>query len=226
MNTKARVIGAFYLLTILAAAFSEGFVTDRIVVWGSAATTASNMLAHATLVRAGYAVYLIEMIAQIVTAVLFYELLTPVNKSLARLSAVLEISGCGIKTMSRLFFLISLLVLSERAYASVFNTEQLQSISLLMLRINDQGAAIALVFFGFATILQGYLIMKSTFLPRWLGVWAMIAGLGWLTWLSPPLGLRLFPYVAPVAPLGALVMIGWLLVAGVNEQRWREQAAA
>jgi uncharacterized protein DUF4386 len=170
MNSKARVIGAFFLLTILAAAFSEGFVTDRMVVWGSAATTASNMLAHTTLVRAGYAVYLIEMIAQIVTAVLFYE--------------------------------------------------------LLMLRINDQGAAIALVFFGFATILQGYLIMKSTFLPRWLGAWAMIAGLGWLTWLSPPLGLRLFPYVAPVALLGALVMIGWLLVAGVDEQRWREQAAA
>ena len=225
MKTKARIIGALYLFTILAGVFAEGFVTDRLVVWGSAATTAANILAHESLFRTGFAAYLIEMVAQIVMVTLFYELLAPVNKSLARASAVLEIAGCVIKTMSRLFFLVSLLILSGKAYSNAFNTDQLQSLALLVLKINDQGAAIALVFFGFATILQGYLIMQSTFLPRWIGVWGMIAGFGWLTFLSPPLGLRLFPFVAPVGLLGALVLIGWLLVVGVNEQRWRERAA-
>jgi hypothetical protein len=210
---------------MVAGALAEGFISDRLVIPGDAVRTAANILAHGSLFRAGFAIYLIEMAVQVVTVILFYELLAPVSKTLARMSAALELTGCVIKTMSRLFYFAPLLVLGGTEYLSVFNQDQLQSLALLLLRINSYGAAIALVFFGFAGLLQGYLILKSTFLPRWLGVWAMIAALGWLSFLSPPLGMRLFPYVAAVGLLGALVLIGWLLVAGVDEERWRTQAA-
>ena len=92
--------------------------------------------------------------------------------------------------------------------------------------MNHRGAAIALVFFGFYALLTGYLIIRSTFLPRILGVVSVIAGLGWLSFLYPPLGYRLFPYIAALGLLGALLLILWLLLVGVNEQRWKEQASA
>lgn len=109
---------------------------------------------------------------------------------------------------------------------SVFSPEQLQALALLFLKVNDRGAAIALAFFGLYALLTGYLIVRSTFLPRILGVWSALAGLGWLTFLYPPLGYRLFLYLAPFGLLGAAALILWLLVFGVNQQRWKEQASA
>ena len=95
---------------------------------------------------------------------------------------------------------------------SVFSAEQLQALALLFLKVNDRGAGIALVFFGFYAILTGYLIIKSTFLPRMLGVLSVFGGFGWLTFLYPPLGGRLFPFIAIFAILGAAALIFWLLV--------------
>jgi Domain of unknown function (DUF4386) len=109
---------------------------------------------------------------------------------------------------------------------SVFSAEQLQALALLFLKVNDRGAGMALVFFGFYALLTGYLIIKSTFLPRILGVVSVLGGLGWLSFLYQPLAHRLFPYVVALALLGSLAEILWLLVFGVNEQRWKEQASA
>lgn len=106
----------------------------------------------------------------------------------------------------------------------VFNLEQLQALALLFLTVNDHGAGVALAFFGFYALLTGYLIFRSTFLLRILGVWSAGAGLGWLTFLSPTLGYRLFSYLAAFGFLGAVALILWLLVLGVNEQRWKEHA--
>jgi len=119
-----------------------------------------------------------------------------------------------------------LFVLGGAHYLAVFSPEQLQALALLFLKVNDHGAAIALVFFGFYALLTGYLILRSTFLPRFLGVLSVLGGLGWLTFLNQPLGYRLFPYIAVLGILGAVALILWLLVFGVNEQRWKEQASA
>jgi hypothetical protein len=223
---KARITGLFYLLTIVTGIFAQGFVSGRLVVFGDAAATATNIQAHKRLFESGFTVYLIEMACQIAFTALFYDLLKPASRSVSLVAAFLGLAGCVIKTFSRLFFIAPLLVMGGERYLTVFSPEQLQALALLFLKVNDRGAGIALAFFGFYALLTGYLIIKSTFLPRFLGVWSMVAGVGWLTFLYPPLGYTLFSYIAPLGLLGALALIFWLLVFGVNEQRWKEKACA
>ncbi|MGA8764914.1 MAG: DUF4386 domain-containing protein [Candidatus Sulfotelmatobacter sp.] len=223
---KARITGAFYLLTILTGIFAQGFVSGRLVVDGDAAATAANILAHKSLFQLGFAVYLVEMACQIAMTALFYDLLKPAGRSVSLLAAFLGLAGCVIKTFSRVFFVAPLFVLGGAHYLSAFSAEQLQALALLFLKVNDRGAAIALVFFGFYALLTGYLIIRSTFLPRFLGVVSVLGGLGWLSFLYLPLGYLLFPYIAALGLLGAASLLLWLLVFGVNEQRWQEQASA
>ena len=221
---KARITGALYLVTILTGVFAQGFVSGTLVVDGDAATTATNILAHKGLFHLGFAVFLIEMACQVAITALFYDLLKPAGRSVSLVAAFLGLAGSTIKTFSRVFFIVPLFVLGGAHYLSVFSVEQLQALALLFLKVNDRGAGMALVFFGFYALLTGYLIIRSTFLPRILGVLSVVGGFGWLSFLYLPLGHLAFPYVAVFALLGAGALIVWLLVFGVNEQRWTEQA--
>lgn len=223
---KARITGVIYLLTILTGIFAQGFVSDRLVVWGDAAATAANVLTHRRLFELSFTVYMIEMACNIAITALFYDLLEPVNRSVARVAAFLGLAGCTIKTFGRVFYLAPLSILGDTHPLGAFNLDQLQALALLFLKVNDRAAAMALAFFGFYAFLTGYLIFRSTFLPRILGVVSMLAGLGWMTFVFPPLGYRLFRILAAFGLLGALALILWLLVFGVNEPRWKEQAGA
>lgn len=225
-RSKARLAGMFYLVTIAGGIYAQGFVAERLFVSGDGPATAANILNHPYQFRAGFAAYLIEMTAQIAMTAAMYELLKPVSKGTALLSAVFSYVGCTVKIVSRLFYYAPILVLGGSRYLNVFSREQLDAIALLLIRINDQGAGIALFFFGVSTLLTGYLILRSTFWPRFLGVLAVVGGAGWLTFLWPPLGLRLFPFIAVVGLAGSLATIGWLLIVGVDEERWTAQARA
>jgi hypothetical protein len=105
--------------------------------------------------------------------------------------------------------------------AAFFN---LVGLTFEALRLQPKGVNIALVFVGFYCILIGYLIFRSTFLPRILGVLMAFAGLGWLTFLSTPLANYLSPYNLALGLLGEGSVFLWLLVKGVNVLRWKEQA--
>ena len=225
----ARTIGALFLLTILAGIFAQGFVSERLIDFGDAAKTANNILSHRGLFQVGFSIYLIEMTSQVATAALWYVLLRPVSKPIALAAAFIELAGCTVKVFARALYIAPLWVLLPTAGGASpvlrgFTSEQVQSIALVLLKVNDYGAATALALFGFSTLLNGFLIFRSTFLPRWLGALGMLCGLGWLTFLYPPLGYRVFMVAALIGLLSAALMIFWLLVFGVKENGWHERA--
>jgi hypothetical protein len=225
-KTKARLVGFFFLLTTVLGIIAEGFISNGLVVAGDAAATAKNILTNESLFRAGFAIYIVEMVCQVVMTVLFYDLLKPVSRTLARVSLFLNISGIIVKTFSRLFYIVPLLILGDAPYLNVFTAEQSQAMAMLSLRVNSEGPVIGLAFFGFAGLLESYLILKSNFLPRFLGVIGIVASVGWVLFLYPPLAYGLFPFIAGIGLVGALLQIFWLLWFGVNEERWLEQAKA
>src|SRR5678816_1480293 len=139
----ARTAGLFYLLTIVAAITAQGLIAERIVSPTDAAITARNITTHADLFRFGYTMYMIEMVAQTAMTMLFYELLKPVSRTGSLLAAVIGVVGCGIKALSRVFYVAPALVLDGSHYLSTFSAEQLHSIALLFYNVNEMGAAIA-----------------------------------------------------------------------------------
>ncbi len=222
----ARLAGVFFLLTILGGIIAQGFISERLINFGDAAATANNILANKGMFQIGFTIYLIEMACQLITGVLFYRLLRPVNRTLALLMLSFEVTGIVIKTFARVFYITPLWVLDGTGALDGLDAGQLQSISLVLLKANDFGAATALAFFGFSTLLMGFLIFRSTYLPRWLGVIGMIAGAGWLTFIYPPLGYRVFMFAALIGLVGAAAKIFWLLVFGVDEKKFRGIEAA
>src|SRR5206468_1719742 len=152
-----------------------------------------------------------------------YELFKPVNRSLSLLAAFFSLVGCTIGALSYLFHLAPFVLLKGAPpYLSVFNVKQLQALALMFLKLRARGSNISMVFFGFHVLLIGYLIFRSTFLPRIVGALMAFAGLGWLTFLWPPLANYLDPYILVPGLLGSGSLTLWLLVKGVNEKRWYE----
>ncbi len=221
----ARAGGSLYLLVIVAGIIAQMFISGRIVVAGDAAATAANIQTHKNLFQLGFTIYIIEMSAQIAQTVIFYLLLRPVSRSISLVALFFGVAGCVIKMLSRLFYLAPLLVLGDVNYLGVFSDVQLQALALLLLNMNNQAAGMALPFFGFSTLLNGFLIFKSAFLPRFLGVLSVIGGLGWLTFLYPPLGYQLLPYIMVIGLIGSISYILWLLIKGINAEQWKRLTA-
>jgi len=225
LRLKARIAGVFYLLTFLTGGISS-FVGGMLEVSGDPAATATNILAHQPLFRLGFAADLSVVACYIAVTALFYDLFRPVNRSLSLLAAFFSLVGCAIQASICLFHLAPFVVLGGAPYLSIFKVEQLQALAYMFFELYAQAFNICFVFFGFYCLLIGYLIFRSTFLPRILGVLMAIGGLGWLTFLSPPLANSLWPYIAAPGILGEGSLTLWLLVMGVNVGRWMQQASA
>lgn len=221
---SARLAGVLFLLTMLFGGFAKGFIAESILIPGDPTGTATIIMTKESLFRLGFALYIVEMACQIAMMILFYDILKPINRSISKTATAFGLTGCGIKIISRLFFIAPLAILSGNRYLTVFSTEQLQALALLSFNIEYLAESIAVIFFGLNTVLYGYLFIGSTFLPKILGALSVISGLGWLTYLYEPLGARLAPFIVGVALIGALATALWLIIFGVDERKWKEQA--
>jgi hypothetical protein len=226
----ARIAGGLYLIVIVGGIFAEIFVRGRLVVHGDAAATAQNIQAHELLYRLGFVVEVFYCACNIPLAVIFYKLFKVVNKNVALMMLLFDLVSNTIESISILAHFAPLVLFGGGHYLSAFTTEQLQAAAYLSLQLFEYGFAICLVFFGFDCFTMAYLIVHSKFFPRLIGVLLAIEGLGYLVnsfslFLAPALQARIFPYFAATA-IAEVALCLWLLVMGVNVQRWNEQAEA
>jgi uncharacterized membrane protein len=227
---RARISGVFYLINIVGCIFAEAFVRGRLVTNGDAASTAHNILAHEQLFRLGFASDLIAVSSYIAVTGLFYNLFKPVNRNLSFAAAFFGLAGCITQGINLLNHFLPLILLGGDRALSGFTTNQLQALAYTSLRLLSTGYNMAMVFFGCYCLSIGYLIFRSTFLPRTLGPLLVIAGLcyqinSFANFLSPAFAANLFPYILMPGAAEILLCL-WLLVVGVNVQRWKEQASA
>lgn len=220
----ARLAGVFYLLEASTAVLGQMFVLGRLVVHGDAAGTAANILGHETLFRLGFASSLVAVVFHVAWVLLFYELLKPVNRIVCALATFIILVGCTIQAASALLYAAPLVVLNEGSAFGALSVGQAQAVALMFLRLNGLAFNAYLVFFGIWCALVGYLMARSTFLPRVIGLLMVLAGLGYVTLLWPPLAAQLNPFNVAVAAPGELSLLLWLLVKGVNVPKWQDQA--
>jgi hypothetical protein len=225
----ARLAGLLYVVITIAAPFGELYVRGKLVVKGDAAATATNILAHESLYRLGGCADLLAFACDAAVALLFYALFKPAGRNASLLAAFFRLMHAVIVSVATLAYFAPLLLLQGTAYLNVFNPDQLQALALVCLRLHGQGYAIGLLFFGVHCAIVGYLVLRSTFLPRILGGLMALAGLCYLlnsfaSFLAPMVARQLFPWILLPALPAELGLTLWLLVKGVNVDRWKQQA--
>jgi hypothetical protein len=224
---QARIAGLLYLIVALTAGFAM-FTRSDIIVYGNAPATATNLLAHEMQFRLAFAAELIACVVNIPLAIIFFNLCSIVNRNVALAVLFLIIGGSIVQAVVLLNQFAPLVLLEGAHYLSVFKTAQLQAQAYMYLEMQNVGLAAAMVFFGCYCTLTGYLIFRSTFLPRILGVWLSLEGLNYLAdsfavFLKPALA-PFFFHILMFVGIIELVFCLWLLIMGVNTKRWHEQA--
>jgi uncharacterized protein DUF4386 len=226
----ARVAGWLYLFVIVAGIFSELFVRDKLVVSGDAAATANNIMGSELLFRFSIALELVWLACACAILVILYVLLKPVSNTLALLSAFFNLISIAVEAIASLCLFGFLLLSGGASYLKAFDANQLHVLAYLSLRLYDYGFGISLVFFGCCLFLYGYLIFRSGYFPKSIGVLLIVASLSYLTnsftlFLAPTLANAIFP-VLVLAFIGEASFVIWLIVKGVDVPKWEEQGAS
>jgi hypothetical protein len=223
MNVQryARIAGVLFLISMVAGGFGEAYVPSKLIVSGDAAATAANLRNFDFLYRLGFASFLIESLCDTALALILYVLLKPVNKQLSLLAAFFGLMATATFAFAELFYFAPQLILG-RAYLNTFTPDQLNSLVLLSLKFYGYAGMIFTAYYGMAWIVRSYLIFRSSYLPKFLGVLMVIGGIGFVVrnfllilapaYASDLLLMLMFP--------GGLIMTGWLLVKGVNVEKW------
>jgi hypothetical protein len=225
-RARARLAGLFEFLEGTASSQGQVFILNRFVVVGAAAATAHNILANEALYRFAFLLSVAGVAFHLTWALLMYQLLRPVNRTVAALAVYVVLICCAMQALASLLQLAPLLVLQDGQSPSGLSTGQTQALAYEFVKLNSAAFQLDLVFFGLWCVLTGYLVWKSTFLPRLLGALLALDGLGWMLYVWPPLATFLFPAIAVASGLAEIPMQAWLLIRGVNNERWTEQALA
>jgi hypothetical protein len=219
----ARLAGLLYLLVVPLGIFGSLYVSSRLIVSGDAAATASNIMASESLFRFGSVSLILAPIVMLLVSLVLYQLLEPVNKGMAMLMVALVVIAVPIALMAEVNKFTALQLLSGADYLEVLAAEQSQALAYLFLR--SRAGIMASLFWGLWLFPLGYLVFKSGFFPRILGILLMLACFGYAissiaTFLDYSVSIGL------VAAVGEVLFILWLLIKGVNVEQWEKRAAA
>jgi hypothetical protein len=222
MNKIARLAGSFYLIFILTFVLAA-YIRSRFIVSEDAAATALNIAANELLVRVGFVTELVSALFFFLAAWALYVLLKPVNKNLALLFLLLNLGGVGVECINMLNLFAALPLMSGADYLTVFSADQLQAQALFYLNLYSNGIMIAQIFFGAWLLPLGYLVYRSGFLPRWLGILLIIDFFSVMIWflqffLLPGADVITYPGLA-VSFIAEVSLALWLLLKGVENDK-------
>jgi hypothetical protein len=227
----ARVGGLLYLIIIVIGLFDEAFVRSKIIVSGDATATAAHIRSLEPLWRFGIAAEFVLLVCAIALTGIFFVLLRPVSRYFALLAVFFNLVSLAVEASVQMYLLNALFPLGKAEYLKAFSPEQLYALASLAVRSHSYGFGVALIFFGCECLVLGYLIFRSGYLPKAVGVLMQIAGVCYLTnsfalLLAPDLANRLFPAILVPAFIGEASLCLWLLIKGVNVPRWNERVSA
>jgi Domain of unknown function (DUF4386) len=224
----ARTAGVLYLINIACGIFGEIIVRSHLVVAGNTLATAHNIVASDFLFRCGVAGDLVMHITDVPMTVIFYVLLRPVSRDLSLLAALFGMLQTAVLVANKLNLVTVLLLLHGSNSLNAFDPNQLHALASLSLELHEYGFAIGLIFFGVSCLVTGYLLFRSEYFPKALGLLQAMAGISYLInsfsqLLFPALATRMFPAIVLPAFIGELATCVWLLVKGLNVAKWNER---
>ncbi len=227
----ARIASALYLIITVAAIFAHFVIPDQFIVSGDAAATVTNIMASESLFRIGaVGSELIILLSEIVLSVVLYVLLKPVNKTLSLITAVFRLTMTAIHGLNLLNYYFVLQLLKGGEYLTAFGQEQVNALATLFLDAHSVGFTIGIAFLAPHVLILGYLIYQSGYFPKALGILFIAAGFGYL---FDTIGLLLAPaytttpgLIAMVIAIAEISFPIWLLIKGVNVERWENRILA
>jgi hypothetical protein len=217
---KARVAGLLYLLASIIGFFCLAYVPGKLIVSGDATATANRIRASETLLRLGIASELTSFIIFIFVVLALYRLFKAVSEKHAVAMATLLLISIPISLLNLLNEIAALVLVSGASFLSAFEKGQLDALAYMFLRLHGQGFIVAQIFWGLWLFPFGILVIRSGFIPRFLGYLLFIAASGYLassfTSLLLPSYRHLVDQFAMVLEAGELPIIFWLLIWGAK----------
>ena len=224
----SRAAGILYLLMAVVAPFSMLYVPSKLIVSGDATATANNIMASELLFRFSFVGDSIVFLSEIVLIVLLYVLFEKVSKILSLVAAFARLAMTVVQGMNLLNYFIVLLLISGASYLKVFGADQLHALMLLFLNAHELVLLIWGIFFSLHLLVLGFLVFKSGYFPRILGILLMLGFIGYLmdsfrTVLVP--NNEVMPIIAGIflvsGTIGELVLAFWLLIKGVDQSKMK-----
>jgi hypothetical protein len=223
IQKTARMAGFLYFIYIVIHIAADVMGRSKLIVLGDAATTASNLMASAWQFRIGIVGDLVAAVLFLLAAWALYALLKPVDKNIALLFLLVNAGGVAVQCLNDLNLFAALLLSSGADYLKVFQPDQLQALAMLFLNLHKNGFMIAQIFYGTWLFPLGYLVFKSGFLPKLLGMVLMVHCFGWLMYFFQFFLFPEYTFITYISfPLGFIAEFSlsmWLLIKGVKDQK-------
>lgn len=226
----ARWAGALYLINIVGGAYAISIVPALVGV-SNPAVAAHNIQAHELLYRSGLAAHVVVTLTNVPLALLFYELLKVVNRRLALLDVFFILVATAIEAAGIVNQFTTLVLLGSSSYTGALPAAQLQALAYLPVDVSSIDYSLHTVFYGFDILIAAYLVYRSTFVPRVIGILLAIDGVAYLVYsfadfLAPGFAGQLVPWIQLPALFGEGSLCLWLLIFGVDVERWSKKATS